>query len=100
MNYKLVYGVQEFASVPVSIEGKVNIQYVGQIPVSGMSIEATTQKIRNAMAGVYSTIRSGQSQVGISLSRIRTILVTIIGSKQPGNYSISSLATVYNALFF
>jgi protein involved in polysaccharide export with SLBB domain len=25
--------------------------------------------------------------------------VTIIGSKQPGNYSISSLATVYNALF-
>jgi protein involved in polysaccharide export with SLBB domain len=25
--------------------------------------------------------------------------VTIIGSRQPGNYSISSLATVYNALF-
>jgi protein involved in polysaccharide export with SLBB domain len=63
-----------------------------------MSIEA--RLIRNAMAGVYSTIRSGQSQVGISLSRIRTIQVTIIGSKQPGNYSISSLATVYNALFF
>ena len=95
-----LYGVQEFnASVPVTIEGKVNIQYVGQIPVSGMSIEAATQKIRNAMAGVYSTIRSGQSQVGISLSRIRTIRVTIIGSRQPGNYSISSLATVYNALF-
>jgi len=37
--------------------------------------------------------------VGISLTRIRTIKVTIIGSKQPGNYSISSLATVYNALF-
>jgi protein involved in polysaccharide export with SLBB domain len=33
------------------------------------------------------------------LSRIRTIKVTLIGSKQPGNYSISSLATVYNALF-
>lgn len=95
-----VYGVQEFnASVPVSMEGKVNIQYVGQISVSGLTIEAATQKIRNAMAGVYSTIRSGQSQVGISLSRIRTIRVTIIGSRQPGNYSISSLATVYNALF-
>ena len=95
-----VYGVQEFnASVPVSMEGKVNVQYVGQIAVSGMTIEAATQKIRNAMAGIYSTIRSGQSQVGISLSRIRTIRVTIIGSRQPGNYSISSLATVYNALF-
>jgi len=95
-----VYGVQEYiVSVPVSMEGKVTIQYVGQIPVSGMTIEAATQKIRGAIARVYSTVRSGQSQVGVSLSRIRTIKVTIIGSVQPGNYSISSLATVYNALF-
>ena len=95
-----ISGVQEFSdNVPVSVEGKVNIQYVGQISVSGMTIEAATQKIKGAISRVYSTVRSGQSQVGISLSRIRTIKVTIIGSKQPGNYSISSLATVYNALF-
>lgn len=95
-----VYGVQEFnVSIPVTVEGKVNIQNVGQIPVSGMTIEAATQKIKGAIARVYSTVQSGQSQVGVSLSRIRTIKVTIIGSKQPGNYSISSLATVYNALF-
>jgi len=95
-----VYGVQEFnAGIPVTMEGKVNIQYVGQIPVSGMTIEAATQKIKAAIARVYSTVRSGQSQVGVSLSRIRTIKVTLIGSKQPGNYSVSSLATVYNALF-
>lgn len=95
-----VYGVQEFnASIPVTMEGKVNIQNVGQIPVSGMTIEAATQKIKGAIARVYRTVQSGQSQVGISLSRIRTIKVTIIGSKQPGNYSVSSLATVYNALF-
>lgn len=95
-----VYGVQEFnASIPVTMEGKVNIQYVGQISVSGMTIEAATQKIKGAMARVYSTVRSGQSQVGVSLTRIRTIKVTLIGSKQPGNYSVSSLSTVYNALF-
>ncbi len=95
-----VYGTQEFtASIPVTVEGKVTIQYVGQIPVSGMTIEAATQKIKAAMARVYSTVNSGQSQVGVSLSRIRTIRVTLIGSKQPGNYSVSSLATVFNALF-
>ncbi|MDD5149983.1 MAG: SLBB domain-containing protein [Flavobacterium sp.] len=95
-----VYGIQEFnASIPVTVEGKVTIQYVGQISVSGMTIEAATQKIKAAMARVYSTVNSGQSQVGVSLSRIRTIRVTLIGSKQPGNYSVSSLATVYNALF-
>jgi protein involved in polysaccharide export with SLBB domain len=95
-----VFGVQEFnTSVPVSTEGKIDIQFVGQISVSGMTIEAATQKIKGAISRVYSTVASGQSQVGISLTSIRTIKVTIIGSKQPGNYSISSLATVYNALF-
>lgn len=94
-----VYGIQEFnATAPVSLEGKITIQFVGQIPVSGMTIEAATQKIRAALGRVYSTVRTGQSQVGVSLTRIRTIKVTIIGGKQPGNYSISSLATVYNAL--
>lgn len=94
-----VYGVQEYnASIPVSVEGKITIDYVGQIAVSGMTIEAATQKIKAAIARVYSTVRSGQSQVSVSLGRIRTIKVTIVGGKQPGNYSISSLATVYNAL--
>ncbi|SHM19499.1 SLBB domain-containing protein [Flavobacterium chilense] len=94
-----VYGIQEYnASIPVSVEGKITIDYVGQIAVSGMSIETATQKIKTAIAKVYSTVRSGQSQVAVSLSQIRTIKITIVGGKQPGNYSISSLATVYNAL--
>jgi len=94
-----VYGVQEYnESIPVSVEGKITIQYVGQIAVSGTSIEAATQKIKAAIARVYSTVGSGQSKVSVSLSRIRTIKITVVGGKQPGNYSISSLATVYNAL--
>ena len=95
-----VYGVQEFsANLPVTVEGKVIIKYVGQLSVIGMTVEAATRKIKNAIAGVYSTVRSGQSQVSVSLSRIRTIKITLIGSKLPGNFSISSLGTVYNALF-
>ncbi|KOP39478.1 sugar transporter [Flavobacterium sp. WLB] len=94
-----IYGVQEYnANIPVSTEGKISIQYVGQISVAGMPIEAATQKIKSAIANVYSTVKSGQSQVSVSLSQIRTIKITVVGGKQPGNYSISSLATVYNAL--
>jgi protein involved in polysaccharide export with SLBB domain len=94
-----IYGVQQFEdTVPVNFEGKISITNVGQISVAGMSIEAASQKIRAAIARVYSTVRSGQSQVSVSLSDIRTIKVTIVGGKQPGNYSISSLASVYNAL--
>ncbi|MFH6987174.1 SLBB domain-containing protein [Flavobacterium collinsii] len=94
-----VYGIQQFDdTVPVNFEGKITIQNVGQITVAGMSIEAASQKIKAAIARVYSTVRSGQSQVSVSLSDIRTIKVTIVGGKQPGNYSVSSLASVYNAL--
>lgn len=94
-----IYGVQEYnGTLPVSVEGKIAIEYVGQIAVSGMTIEAATQKIKAAIARVYSTVRSGQSQVSVSLGKIRTIKITVVGGKQPGNYSISSLATVYNAL--
>ncbi|WP_374174043.1 SLBB domain-containing protein [Flavobacterium tructae] len=94
-----IYGIQQFDdTVPVNFEGKISIQNVGQIAVSGMSIEAASQRIKAAIARVYSTVRSGQSQVSVSLGDIRTIKVTIVGGKQPGNYSISSLASVYNAL--
>lgn len=94
-----VYGVQEFnSSIAVTAEGSISIQYVGQISVAGMTIEAATQKIKAAIAKVYSTVKSGQSQVSISLNKIRTIRVTVIGGNQPGNYSVSSLATVFNAL--
>ena len=95
-----VYGVQEYnANIPITAEGKISIQYVGQIQVAGLTIEAATQRIRNSFSKIYSTVGSGQSKVAVNLSRIRTIKVTIIGSKQPGNYSVSSLSTVYNALF-
>ncbi|MES2893456.1 MAG: SLBB domain-containing protein [Bacteroidota bacterium] len=95
-----VYGVQEYnESLPVSVEGKVNARNVGQVAVAGMPIEAATEKIRSAFSRIYSTLRSGQSQLSVSLNRIRTIKVTIIGSRLPGNYSLSSLSTVYNALY-
>lgn len=94
-----VYGVQEFnGSATVSAEGKISIQYIGQISVSGMTIEAATQKIKASIAKVYSTVKSGQSQVSVTLNKIRTIRVTVVGGNQPGNYSVSSLATVFNAL--
>ncbi|MFD2601230.1 SLBB domain-containing protein [Flavobacterium suzhouense] len=95
-----LYGVQEFNSnAAVSVEGKISLPFVGQISVSGITIEAATQKIKNSMSKVYSTLASGQSKLSVSLGNIRTIRITIIGSKLPGNYSISSLSTVYNALY-
>ncbi len=95
-----VFGVQEYnGNATVSSEGKITVPFVGQIFVSGMPIEAATQKIKSAFSNIYSTIGSGQSKFNVTLGKIRTISITIIGAQQPGNYSISSLATVFNALY-
>jgi len=95
-----LFGMQEFNSTAaVSADGRIDILHVGQIAVAGITIEAATQKIRSAFSKIYSSLRSGQSQLSVSLSRIRTIKVTIIGARQPGNYSLSSLSTAFNALY-
>jgi protein involved in polysaccharide export with SLBB domain len=96
-----VYGVQEYnGDLLVSAEGNVSIPNVGLIRVAGLTIEAATQKIKNTMgATVYNYLRSGGSKISVTLSKIRTIKVTIIGANRPATYRLSSLATVFNALY-
>lgn len=96
-----VYGVQEYSGdLLVSSEGTINIPNVGQIKVAGLSIEAATQKIKTQMGNtVYPYLRSGGSKLSVTLSKIRSIKVIIIGANRPGTFTLSSLATVFNALF-
>lgn len=97
----LVYGVQEYSGDhTVSPEGNVSIPNVGQVKVAGLTIEAATQKLKTVMGnGAYSYLRSGGAKLSVTVSKIRSIKVTIIGSYQPGNYTLSSLSTVFNALY-
>jgi len=96
-----VYGLQEFSNVlTVAPEGTLAIPDVGQIKVAGLTIEAARQKIFNAMSSsVYPTLKNGRSKLSVTLSTIRSIKVTIIGANKPGNYTVSSLTTAFNALF-
>ena len=96
----VIYGIQEFGSTTsVSKEGKISIPNVGQFNVSGMTLEAATLIIKNACGKIFTTLKSGQSNISVSLTKIRTIKVTIIGSKKAGNYSLSSLSSAFNALY-
>ncbi len=96
-----VFGVQEYTGdLVVSPEGAISVPNVGLVRVAGMTIEAVTQKLRNIMGGsVYSSLRSGGSKLSVTIGKIRSIKVTVIGSTHPSNYTLSSLATVYNALY-
>ncbi|MBI2283846.1 MAG: SLBB domain-containing protein [Bacteroidetes bacterium] len=96
-----VYGVQQYeGDLLVSAEGFVNIPNVGQVKVAGLTIEAATQKIKIVMGNtVYGYLKSGGAKLSVTLSKIRSIKVLIIGANRPGNYTLSSLSTVFNALY-
>jgi protein involved in polysaccharide export with SLBB domain len=96
-----IFGIQEYnGELVVSAEGNISVPNVGQIKVVGMTIEAATQKIKNTLSSsVYKTLQSGGSKMSLSLSKIRSIKVTVIGSNRPGTYNLSSLSTVFNALY-
>lgn len=84
----------------VSPDGTIKIQYAGIIAVAGLTIEEATSKIRAVLSKTYSGLRTGRTSVAVNLGNIRSIKVTIIGEvTRPGSYTLSSLSTVFNALY-
>lgn len=97
----LVYGVQQYdGDLLVSAEGAISIPSVGQVKVAGLTIEAATQKLKTLLGNsVYPYLKTGGSKLSVTLSKIRSIKITVVGSNLPGNKTISSLATVFHALY-
>jgi protein involved in polysaccharide export with SLBB domain len=96
-----VYGVQEYTGeLLVSDEGNINIPNIGQVRVAGLTIEAATQKLKTIMGNsVYPYLKNGGAKLSVTLNKIRSIRVTVIGANRPANYTLSSLSTVFNALY-
>lgn len=84
----------------VSPEGNVKIPYAGLVYVNGLSIEQATAQIRSKMVKAYPALGSGQTKLTVNLGTVRSIRVTIIGDvATPGTYTVSSLSTLFNALY-
>lgn len=96
-----IYGNSEASyNLKVSPEGNINIEYVGIVPVGGLTIEAATSRIRSRMSSVYSGLRNGSVNLNIAVGNIRSIKVILTGEVvKPGTYTLPSLANVFNALY-
>ena len=97
-----VYGNSEAKyNLKVNAEGNIYIQNAGPVFVSGLTVEDAALKIKNKLAStIYRAINTGGTKVQVSLGNIRSIRVTIIGeAKKPGTYTVSSLSTLFNALY-
>ena len=96
-----VYGVQEYnGNLTISPEGSVTIPSVGEVKLAGLTIEAATQKLKTVMGNLaYGYLKSGGSKLAVTLSKIRSIKVTIIGSVKQGTFTLSSFSSLFNALY-
>lgn len=97
-----VYGYSEKKyTLTVNEEGEIYIPNVGPVLVNGLTLEEATEKIKSKLAStIYTAIRTGGTRVQVTLGKIRSIRVTVIGqAKRPGSYTVSSLTTLYNILY-
>jgi polysaccharide biosynthesis/export protein len=88
--------------VKVSTEGTIRILNLSPIYVNGLSIEAASERIVGRLRQLYQGINMPGSGVSaqITLGNIRSIKVTITGEvTKPGTYTVSSLSTIFNALY-
>ena len=97
-----VYGFSEKKyNVTINESGEIYIPNVGPVYISGLSIEEASERIKNKLAStIYKAIKTGKTKVQVTLGKIRSIRVTVIGeAKKPGTFTVSSLTTLYNILY-
>ncbi len=79
----------------VDRQGQVALPEAGSITIAGQTIAHAQEMIQKTLAGQFQNIR-----VEISLARLRTVRIYVVGDVQrPGAYDISSLSTPLNALY-
>jgi protein involved in polysaccharide export with SLBB domain len=96
---------EEHYNLPVTAEGYVKVPKVGNIFVSGITLEDAKKRIVDRLSKIYVGLKSyngsaPNTTATVSLGSIRTIRVTMLGEVvAPGTYSMSSLSRVMNALY-
>ncbi|HUT71540.1 MAG TPA: SLBB domain-containing protein [Desulfatiglandales bacterium] len=81
--------------VGVDRNGEITLPKAGVIKVWGLTFSELKQTIYKQLSKYYSGF-----QMNITMDKLRTIRVFIVGEAQtPGSYTLSSLSTVYSALF-
>jgi len=86
----------------ISPDGYIFIDNVGPIFINGLNIDDASRRIISKLGTIYSGLKGPQPNTFalVTLGNVRSIKVTIIGEvNQPGTYTVSSLSTVFNALY-
>ena len=86
----------------ISPDGYINIENLGLVYLSGMTIKNAESYLRNELNKIYSGIIGDNptSEIKVTLGQIRTIQINVMGEVvAPGTYALSSLSTIFHALY-
>lgn len=93
------YAYQHY-DLKISPEGTVKIENLAPIYVNGQTVEEAKKKIVGRLSSLFAGLRNNTLQADVTLGSVRSIQVTLIGEVQtPGTYTLSSLASAFNALY-
>jgi polysaccharide export outer membrane protein len=96
----VVTGDVEFNNtMEIRRDGTIIWPVVGQIPLAGLTLDAARSLVKQRASRVYSQIGRGSTQLDMTLSRVRSNLVYVIGEvERPSAYQVNALSTVFHAL--
>lgn len=91
-----VWGTSQFnIKETVSPDGKVFVDGVGLLNLSGLTVKKAENYVKEKLGDVY-----GGSQISLTLGSTRSVQVQVHGEVvAPGTYTISAFSTAFNALY-
>jgi protein involved in polysaccharide export with SLBB domain len=93
------YAYQHY-DLKISAEGTVKIESLAPVYLNGLTVEKAKAKILQRLKTLFAGLSNGGLSMDLTLGKVRTIKVTVVGEVQsPGTYNVSSLATLFNALY-
>lgn len=111
-NYKLgpgdeviidIWGAsQQSIQETISPDGNIVVENLGPVYLNGLTVQQADRHIKDVFSEIYSDLSDSESDshIKLSLGQNRSISVNVMGDvTNPGTYSVSSFATVFNALY-
>lgn len=86
----------------ISPDGTINIEKIGPVNLSGMTVGEANEYLKRVLGKTYSGLDApdGTLEIRLTLGNARTIQINVMGEVvQPGTYALSSFSTVFHALY-
>ncbi|MGH7443563.1 MAG: SLBB domain-containing protein, partial [Longimicrobiales bacterium] len=102
LTFILTGAVEVAYGLTIGRDGTVVIPEVGQVFVSGMTLDQVETRLLPTLRRVYTDVGTGPealTQLSVSVGRVRAVQVYVSGDvERPGSYTVSALATIMDVL--